>query len=362
MAFMYAKLQSNRNLSALVFLLTILVVVMIPNVAFADGGQSSGIDTILRSNTLQGQDTFRNTIAGYLHKPISFIITICGFLIVTFSFLRVAITFLYLMFPDIFDRIDAYQKQTLQGGLKDKRPIDIISYIFALIMPNVKSLTDYANDDTDMDKSPMEYLKKKLPMVIFCIIIGAMIYDGQARAFMAKAADVGMLFGNIIEEHDTVGAVQNFLGDGDRYVFVYDTSTQEGKNKLKIAKALQQHLHGLNPNLKSPEHSDAIGKYVETKVEEIAKNMAKSAKEANIGDFSDIVSFNISITGRSTELSSAAQRALGKGTLQFNISNEKVILDSSSQKYVIVQYSQIVDKDNRNFLFEATKPVEAGKK
>lgn len=341
-------------------LLPLLFVVLFfidPTSAFADTGQSSAVDTILRSESLEGQDQMRNTIAGYLHKPIGFIITICGFLIITFSFLKVIITLLYLTFPDIFDRIDAYQKQTLQGGFRDKSPIDMISYVFALILPNVKSLTDYANDEGGLEVTPMDYLKKKLPMVILFIIIGAMIFDGQARAFMAKAADVGMLFGNIIERHDTVGAVQDFIGGDTRFQFVYDESKQDGKNNTKIAKAMQSSLHGLNPGLNSQEVSDAIGKFVEKEVPNIAKHMEKAANEAGIKSYKEIVSFKISFTTRPTELSSASKNV--NGTMQITIPDD--VRDKSPNKYLIIRYSQIRDKDNRNFLFETPKTGGASK-
>lgn len=348
------KLQSGKIFMFLLMMLAVLTVGA--GSAFADGGQSSGIDTILRSSSLEGQDTFRNTIAGYLHKPISLIITIAGFLIITFSFLKVVITLLYLTFPDIFDKIDAHQKQSLQGGFRDKSPIDMISYVFALIMPNVKSLTDYSDDNSGLDVTPMDYLKKKLPMVIFFVIIGAMIFDGQARSFMAKAADVGMFFGNIVERHDTVGAVANFVGDGERYTFTYDTATQSGKNKEKIAKAVQKHLHGLNPNLKSVEHSDAVGALSEKITDQIVSDMTTAAAKGGIKSFDEIVSFNIGFTSRSTQLK-AATTGKGSGVMQVTVDDAKV-LDISKQKYLVVSYSQIVDKDNRNFLFKATESVE----
>lgn len=348
-------------------LLLTSALLLIPTVVFADGGQSSGIDAILRSSTLEGNDSFRGNIAGYLHKPVSFVITIAGFMMIMFTFLKMALTLLYLSFPDLFDKIDAQQSQMLSGGLRGKKnPVDIISYFFALIFPNVKALTDYADEKGgEMDKTPLDYLKKQIPKIFLLIVLGAALYDGQFRNIIAKGADVALMFGNIFERHDTVGAVADFVGASEKYVFTYDTSTQKGKNQEKIAKAVQQHLHGLNPNIKSAEHATAVGEVAEDITKKVVEKMEATAKKGGMKDLNTIISFKISVLGKTVALRTASEGATNDRTVQYTLNpsdkEDKIVLDISPQKYVVVQFSELRDKDNRNWLWSTDAEVKGDK-
>lgn len=329
-----------------VLFFTIVIFLMLPLTAFADGGQSSGVDTILRSSTLQGQDYMRDWVANLLNKPISFIISIAGFLIITFSFLRVVLTLLYLTFPDIFNKVSEFRKEKTSGGFKDKGAIDMISYVFALILPDIKSLTDYANESGELDATPMDYLKKKGPMIVIFIVLGAMIFDGTARAFLAKASDIGLLFGNIFVEHDTVAMVEGIIDKGDRYEFVYDTSKLEGIANKEMATKLQRHIHGLHPTSKNPEFADKVGKFVEGQVKGSLKTaLEKGAKTGNITGINEIVSFNMSITSRSSK----NDNQVGTGMAYIELTGE--LVPPNGDKYILVRFSQIRDKYNRTALY-----------
>lgn len=331
----------------------------------ADTGVSSGLDTILRSNTLEGEDTFRATIAGYLHRPISFIITVAGFMMIMFTFMKMALTLWYLSFPDFFDRIDAQQRAMLTGGLKGRKsPTDIITYFLGLIFPNVKLLTDYSGDNNNLEKEPLAYLKSQLPKIFLMIVLGAAIYDGQVRNIIAKAGDIALMFGNIINTHDTVGAVSDFIGVSEKYVFTYDTTSQEGKNREKIAEAIQKHLHALNPNIKSAEHGTAIGTVSETWTNQVVTAMESAAKTGGMGGIGTITSFKISVVGKTVPLASTDAGARA-GKLQFTLNasdkNHGLILDRSTQKYVVIQFSELRDKDNRNWLWSNDVKTETKK-
>lgn len=354
---------SNSKVFQVLFALSVILLYLFStgSFAYADGGVSSGIDSILRSSTLEGDGETRATVAGYLHKPISFIITIAGFLIITFSFLKIVLTLLYLTFPTIFDKIDAHQKTSMQINLREAKPADMISYVFALIMPNVKSLTDYANEDNQLDLTPVDYLKKRLPSIIFFILIGAMIFDGQARNFIAKAADVGMLFGSIVEEHDTVGAVKTFVGASGKYTYAYDGATQEGKNRNRIKDKVDSTLRGINPNMKGDEFNTAVGQMTEGVVKKVEADIIDAGKRVGIAKFEEIVSFKISASITTIKPASPESKTKGSGVLVLDITtlsskNAATILQTKTKnKWLVISYSQIVDADNRNVLFE--KPV-----
>lgn len=336
-------------------LFAFIVFMALPLTAFADGGQSSGIDTILRSTSLEGQDYMRDWVANLLNQPISFIVSIAGFLIITFSFLRVVLTLLYLVFPDMFNRISEFKSSHKGGGFKDKNGIDLISYIFALILPDIKSLTDYANDSSDIDTTPLDYFKKKGIFIVVYIILGAMIFDGTARSFLAKAADVGLLFGNIFVEHDTVGMVENIIDRGDRYIFVYDTSTLEGKAKKEMAEKLQRHIHGLHRSNNSPEFADAVGKYIEGAVDgELTTAINDGASLGGISGLADIVSFNMSITSRT----SANENTVGKGMTYIQLTGD--LEPPNKESHILVKFSQIRDKFNKTSLYSTQVDTGSG--
>lgn len=334
--------------------MSFIVFLALPLTAFADGGQSSGIDTILRSSTLEGQDYMRDWVANLLNKPISFIVSIAGFLIITFSFLRVVLTLLYLVFPDMFNRISEFKSNNKGGGFKDKSGIDLISYIFALILPDIKSLTDYANDSSEIDTTPMDYFKKKGVFIVIYIILGAMIFDGTARAFLAKAADVGLLFGNVFVEHDTVGMVEGIIDRGDRYEFVYDTSSLEGKAKKEMAQKLQRHIHGLHPTNNDAKFADAVGKAVEGFVDkEMKDELENGARLGGISGIGDIVAFNMSITSRTSKNTND----VGTGMVYLELTND--LKPPNGEAHVLVRFSQIRDKFNKTSLYstQVTTPT-----
>lgn len=321
-------------------------ILSIGGVAFAEDSGSSAVRDVIGSDALQGDSYYRRVIAGYLNKPISFIITLSGFLIMTFSFLKFALTMLYLTFPTIFDRIDAHQKMSLQMNWREARPVDMISYVFALIMPNVKDLTDYANGEGDMNVDPLSYLKKKWMTVVGFILIGAMIFDGQSRDFLAKAADIGLFIGNRIVGHDTIGSIKTFLDAGDRYKYFYASDTLGGQNRLRIAEEIDKSLRGMNAERVSTEFFTAVGQFTEGVVNNTVPGLF-TAQGKNIDSAK-----NFKVTAVVQSVQPNLQGA--KHAAYVQIVGDELMKNISQAKYLVVTITDIIEEEDKSKIAPGT--------
>ncbi len=108
------------------------------------------------------------------------IISAVGFGIVIFSILKNALSGLYVVNPNIWEKVDDIKKQlTDKGGkISNNDQINkiggVLSFVLGLL-PNVKALTDFEDGD-DIDKK--QYFMKSLPVCVAQIFIGMFIFFG----------------------------------------------------------------------------------------------------------------------------------------------------------------------------------------
>lgn len=118
------------------------------------------------------------------------VISIVGFGIVIFSILKNAMSGLYVVNPNFWDRVDEIKGQMVSGassaiqGAAGAVPGNgnaaaqklggILTFMLGLI-PNIKSLTDF-DDGAPVDKK--QYFMKSIPLLVAQIFIGMLIFFG----------------------------------------------------------------------------------------------------------------------------------------------------------------------------------------
>lgn len=140
-------------------------------------------------------------ITNILGPAACWIISLVGFMIVIISISKNALSGLYCVWPDFWDKVDEVQTQIADGvnssfaALGSAAPrggaavTRIGSFLSFLIghFPNVKALTDFNGVETSLvDKK--QYFMRSLPLMIAQIFIGMFIFFG-------KPADVANFIG-----------------------------------------------------------------------------------------------------------------------------------------------------------------------
>jgi hypothetical protein len=140
-------------------------------------------------------------ITNILGPAACWIISLVGFMIVIISISKNALSGLYCVWPDFWDKVDEVQTQIADGvnssfaALGSATPrggaavTKIGSFLSFLIghFPNVKALTDFNGVETSLvDKK--QYFMRSLPLMVAQIFIGMFIFFG-------KPADVANFIG-----------------------------------------------------------------------------------------------------------------------------------------------------------------------
>lgn len=123
------------------------------------------------------------------------VISIVGFGIVIFSILKNALSGLYVVNPNFWDKVDEVKMGALKGingeisnfgqksGNVGVQKIGSAMSFILQYLPNVKSFTDFDDEDGVPDKK--QYFMKSIPLLIAQIFIGMLIFFG----FPAKIAN-----------------------------------------------------------------------------------------------------------------------------------------------------------------------------
>lgn len=128
------------------------------------------------------------SINGIVEKLGTFscwVISIVGFGIVIFSILKNAMSGLYVVNPNFWDKVDAVKSQAVSGvsgtiqqatgGNAAAQKLGGL-FIFLLgLIPNIRALTDF-DDGAPVDKK--QYFMKSIPLLVAQIFIGMLIFFG----------------------------------------------------------------------------------------------------------------------------------------------------------------------------------------
>lgn len=174
------------------------------------------------------------------------VISIVGFGIVIFSILKNALSGLYVVNPNFWDKVDDLKTQavamagdTINSGLQTvggyagqagnvaaNRLGSIFTFLLSAI-PNVRALTDF-DDGVPVDKK--QYFMKSIPLLVAQIFIGMLIFFGYP-AKIANWIGTGGTYAiqAIISNIDPVETVQK-ISDG---ITVYNLATDGSQDKFE---------------------------------------------------------------------------------------------------------------------------------
>lgn len=147
-------------------------------------------------------------ITNIFGPALCWVISVVGFFIVGFSIFKNAVSGLYCVFPNFFDKVDEiHQALFIEGGQTIGNAIasipksgaagqklgSMVSFILSHI-PNVKSFTDFDGmEGSAIDKK--QYFMRSLPLLVAQIFIGMLIffgYPGQIANWIGTAGTKGI--------------------------------------------------------------------------------------------------------------------------------------------------------------------------
>lgn len=190
------------------------------------------------------------------------VVSIVGFFIISLAFLKNILAGAYCAFPTFFDRLASY-KQNLSSK-KGQGAGGILFWVLSLFIPDVKSLTDFADDDQGLKYNIKTYLLKSMATGILTVMIGTIIYNGLYRDIIGKSADAGAhVLSSYILDKDFNKIIDDTMETGADYVFSYDTSTQQGKALNRIATEVYNKSKQYYGDVRTKENRSELGQNIE---------------------------------------------------------------------------------------------------
>lgn len=207
------------------------------------------------------------TKLSFVASLVSNVISICGFIGVSLTVIRLMISLLYKSNPVLFDEIDEIKKNnTWSGGegakgmaggalkfmfggslngIKEKSGggvIDTIIWFVLGAMPNVKHYSDFADDNGDeklKDMSTTQYLLKISPKIIMQVFFFSIAWNGVLFQAYGSVVDAMGVAAQRVVNDDLSVAVENVLATGKKYSFAFDkTGDAFGKFKQNVAESM----------------------------------------------------------------------------------------------------------------------------
>lgn len=188
-----------------------------------------------------------HTISGVVDKLGGFactVISFVGFGIVIFSILKNALSGLYVVNPNFWDKVDQVKAQAVggvgnamqgvAGGNQATQKLgSFVTWLLGLI-PNIKDLTDFA-DDANGNQDPRaidkkQYFMKSIPLLVAQIFIGMLIFFGYPSK-IANWIGTGATYaiGVVLENANPVEFISGF---SDSFVSI-NLSTDGSPIKLE---------------------------------------------------------------------------------------------------------------------------------
>lgn len=244
------------------------------------------------------------TKLSFVSALVSDIISICGFIGVSLTVIRLMLSLLYLSNPVIFDEIDELKQASLSvsgvnkesakslagyfllpGGSntfsKAKGGIfDTIVYFLLSHMPNVKNYSDFKEgSENSMDKTNITaYVLKVSPKIIMQIFFFSIAWNGVLMQAYGSVVDAMGVAAERVVTDDFSVFVNNALNSGLGHSFPYITGTDSDKFKASVAKSVyNKATQQLQASQRSQKNYDLIGAYIE-------QHIVKEMDEATLKD------------------------------------------------------------------------------
>ena len=170
------------------------------------------------------------------------VISFVGFGIVIFSIIKNALSGLYVVNPNFWDKVDEVKTAMIgadgngQGyinsaisGVAGKGGNQVgqqlggaLTYLLSMV-PNVKALTDFDGSDGTIDKK--QYFARSIPLLVAQIFIGMLIFFGYPSKIANWIGSAGtQVLDMLIDNTDPVAIVTNLSGKFISAQFMYESS------------------------------------------------------------------------------------------------------------------------------------------
>lgn len=189
-----------------------------------------------------------STLTHWVGVAAVFIISIVGFGIVMSSIMKNAMAGLYCTNNKLWDRVAEVKEN---GGTKvsesigkygtvgkaASKPVGLVISAFCALLPNVKAMTDFDDNDTLDAKA---YFMRAIPLMVLQMFIGVFIFYGYPSKVAAYASDFGTgLFDVVLTNVDPTAWVEAIPTTFANYTLVTDgAKDDESKAVNKVSYAV----------------------------------------------------------------------------------------------------------------------------
>lgn len=250
-------------------------------------------------------------------------ISIVGFGIVIFSILKNAMSGLYVVNPNFWDKVDAIKDQAKNGAgnlsnsgnVATQKLGGILTFLLGFI-PNIRALTDF-DDGVPVDKK--QYFMKSIPLLIAQIFIGMLIFFGYP-AKIANWIGTGATYaiGAVINNIDPVQVVLNASDAFTTYKLSTDGSQDPWEQNInKMASEMTSVVHTTyNDMLSDPTQECAY------QIEAILLQAFDTAAAKDVLGASEGYNYDVSCTfQKSTPTVSSSYQNIENGVWQARATN-----------------------------------------
>lgn len=158
-------------------------------------GNPDAVNDIVNNPMFAGSLESLSGVIQVVDSWFGFIVSFCGFFIMSAALLKNAIAGIYASNTKLFDKVNEVKNNivtTADGKVKSVnngaiRGVGTVGVFFLRLLPDPKELSDFKDDTV----SPRDYFIKAIPQMIGVAMIGVVIYNGYYRDLLGKTANLG---------------------------------------------------------------------------------------------------------------------------------------------------------------------------
>lgn len=295
-------------------------------------------DELLSEAWTSGDIYAIQSVVNFLGPLATWIISTVGFSIVIFAIIKNALSGLYCVNPRLWDRVDEIKNQGAEGlkkmGQGNAQYGKVLGVLgtFLGILPNVKALTDFADEDSSGGsggkKDKKNYFIVSIAMLVFQVFIGMLIYYGYPTKIANWIGSSGTyVLAAVMQNHNPVETVKNLAGK----IVIYSLSTDGSTN------ALDQHINNMTRDMMSvvnSKYKDMNKEPLQATALEIESKLQMAFSGNEIADILENTDgYSVAINASSTSVVptySAGYKDVGTGVYQASANSGLI-----SYKYAI---------------------------
>lgn len=306
-----------------------------------------------------------NWVAGL----VSAVISICGFIGVSLTVIRLMISLLYKSNPVLFDEIDEIKKSnTWSGGegakgiiggsvkfllggsingIKEKSGggiIDTIIWFFLGAMPNVKHYSDFneGGDEKLKDLATTQYILKVSPKIIMQVFFFSIAWNGVLFQAYGSVVDAMGVVAQRWVNDDLVVAVENTLDTGKKYSFTFkNNGTQFGEFQQTVANNMySKACKKMSKSTRSHEQYYEVGVAIDNMVAELTEEAVVQVGSASSGKVNLNQNFEKNLSSSTTWAADNASTTKIEGTVGDKVCTYTTGTGKKQQAYTV---NKIID-------------------